>query len=177
MAKDFNQLFGDLRIFALDIKTIQQQTPKMVGIKAKKAIKENFAISGYDTGTGVNKWKARAESTNRHYDALNRAGRKRGYKGFMYKSSNPILLQSQSLKRSINYVVSGLRVKVGVMADYVGAYKIVPINYAKRHNEGLKGMPIRQFMPTPAQGMNAKIKKEIDKTINQQFKTSLKRFK
>lgn len=175
------QLLSDFRSARNKTEKLQNALPMIIGVEAVKVVRENFDKQGYDTGTSFTAWPKRADVTNIAYDynrvsnswTLKSKGRGRGsfvtpsgkaskaknkYKGSLYSGSNPILLQTRTLYRSIAYFLSGKKVTIGV--DPTLAI------YAQKMNEGGKGKwgkknatntPARQYMPRPHEPPNIKI--------------------
>jgi len=118
MAKQFN--------FNAKIKQfekISRTLPKRVGNVAKNHFLESFDNEGFSDGSiNSDPWAKRKSKTKRDQTA----GRRQ------------LLIQSGALKRSIKVAAGPTFKKIAV-----GSYGI---NYAERHNKGLKGMPKRQFI-------------------------------
>jgi phage gpG-like protein len=112
-----------------EVKKLDKNMPRLLGTEAVKDVKSNFDKQGYEG----QKWRSRSAKTNEQYD------RRGNYKGSVFNSSNPILKQTGNLYDSIEYKVTENQVEVGSFLSHI-------IPYAKRHNEGLKGMPQRKFI-------------------------------
>ena len=151
--RSLNQLLSDWRQSEAAMKKLQDNTPRIVGNESVKAIKENFKLSGYDTGSGVTGWKERKESTNKSYDS------RHGVKGSVFNSENPLLIQTHNLYNSIRYQAGPTVVNIGVDLG------LIP--YAKAINEGddKTGMPARKYIPANNEPPNPKILKRILKKI------------
>lgn len=153
--------------------------PRIIGAVSVQIVRANFKISGYDSGNGITKWPPRAEATNKNYErgktvnssgtvSRYRSGKNSVYKGSVYSASKPLLLQTQNLFNSIAYRVAGKRVFIGTNLS------IVP--YAKAMNIGGRGIPARQYMPTPNQGANVKMLTAIRSKIDFETQKALKAF-
>lgn len=133
-----------------------------IGTKIAHSIKENFEKQGYDDGSGVDAWERRSEKANNTYD------KHPFYKGTPYSSKNPILIQGKFLLRKIGFKISGEEIEVGILQGTNPVDGSDIGSYAKRNNEGLISrwkvikktikLPKRQFMPTPSEDLNPKMK-------------------
>ena len=111
-----------------------------IGNAAKSFFVENFRKQGFDD-KNVEKWKPRKKADKR-------AGR-------------AILVKTGDLRRSIiRNPANRAALSIKISTDLV---------YAARHNNGLKGMPKRQFMGD-SYNLNERIKKIIVKRLDKTFK-------
>jgi phage gpG-like protein len=111
-----------------------------IGNAAKSFFVENFRKQGFDD-KNVEKWKPRKKADKR-------AGR-------------AILVKTGDLRRSIiRNPANRAALSVKISTDLV---------YAARHNNGLKGMPKRQFIGD-SYNLNERIKKIIVKRLDKTFK-------
>jgi phage gpG-like protein len=111
-----------------------------IGNSAKSFFVENFRKQGFDD-KNVEKWQPRKKADKR-------AGR-------------AILVKTGDLRRSIiRNPANRAALSVKISTDLV---------YAARHNNGLKGMPKRQFMGD-SYNLNERIKKIIVKRLDKTFK-------
>jgi len=119
------------------------QLPRLIGVEAVNHFQDKFT-NGNDHWEGKS-WPAPKRKT----DGPIRRKRGRGYrKGFSPRdASRHTLVGKGTLSRSLDYKTNSRGVVI---------YSNVP--YAKRHNEGLKGMPQRQFA-----GMEKALMKKIEK--------------
>jgi phage gpG-like protein len=171
MPKSVLALIQDFAAAKRAIKQLQDDIPRIIGTASVRAIKENFRMQGYDSGTGVTPWKPRTPGTDKRYDS------RKSVKGSVYQSSNPILKQTGTLYNSIKYKVQGKLVYVGVDEA------LVP--YAKKMNDGGPGKwgknatdtPARKFMPADGEPPNQKILKAALKKISSQRDKAMKMFK
>jgi phage gpG-like protein len=169
--RTLGQLINDWKISRGALKKLEERTPSIIGNEAVRAIKNNFRIQGYDSGTGVTAWKPRSPETNKRYD------KRTGVKGSVYQSSNPLLKQTGSLYNSVKYKVNGNLVFVGVDLG------LVP--YAQKMNEGGPGKwgknstntPARPFMPKNNEPPNPKILKAVFNKIKSEREKALQNFK
>jgi len=111
-----------------------------IGNAAKSFFVENFRKQGFDD-KNVERWQPRKKADKR-------AGR-------------AILVKTGDLRRSIiRNPANRAALSVKISTDLV---------YAARHNNGLKGMPKRQFMGD-SYNLNERIKKIIVKRLDNTFK-------
>jgi phage gpG-like protein len=111
-----------------------------IGNSAKSFFVENFRKQGFDD-KNVEKWQPRKKADKR-------AGR-------------AILVKTGDLRRSIiRNPANRAALSIKISTDLV---------YAARHNNGLKGMPKRQFMGD-SYNLNERIKKIIVKRLDKTFK-------
>ena len=111
-----------------------------IGNAAKSFFVENFRKQGFDD-KNVERWQPRKKADKR-------AGR-------------AILVKTGDLRRSIiRNPANRAALSVKISTDLV---------YAARHNNGLKGMPKRQFMGD-SYNLNERIKKIIVKRLDKTFK-------
>ncbi|RIV21381.1 hypothetical protein DYU11_18420 [Fibrisoma montanum] len=123
---------------------IQQKVPKIIGIEATKHFKRSFRDEGF-TDDKLEEWDDIGEP---------RKVQKRRANGDL----PPILTDSGDLGDSLTYSEEGDKVVVST-----------DVPYAQRHNEGLKGMPKRQFMG-PSKQLEKKIIGKIEKELAKIFK-------
>lgn len=168
--RSLSQLLADWR--AANSRLQNMQVPRIIGNVAVRVVKDNFRLQGYDSGTGVKKWPARKDSTNKRYD------KRYGVKGSVYQSSNPVLSQTRNLKDSVKYKADERRVDVGVNPS------LIP--YAEIHNKGGQGkawgkysfkMEQRKFIPADGEPPNPKILNAAQKKIVSERNKIMKEFK
>ena len=122
-------------------KEIPDKALRVIGVEGKKFIKKNFRDQGF-TDTTTTKWEERKHEASESRAIL--VGFNTG---------------GDKLKNSFKYSVSK-----GNNTVAFRTYK----PYAARHNEGLNGMPKRQFMGKSAylnRQIADKIKRELDLTL------------
>lgn len=179
--KSLQQLLSDFKNISAQQKKLIDATPRIMGVESVKIVKENFKLQGYDSGIGFTKWPSRKAATNAAYDRGKKVNSKNGklskyrsgkngtYKGSVFSSQKPILMQTLTLFNSIDYKLRGKRVFTGVNTS------IVP--YSIAHNEGLHHEPKRKFMPTPNEPPNQKIINVIRKKLDIETERIMKNFK
>lgn len=186
--KSMQQLLADWRNAQNRMTDLYNSAPRMMGVECVKIVVENFAKQGYDDGQTFTPWQKRAEVTNKAYD-YNRTGKfrtktgkkskaKNPYKGSTFQSSNPILEQTRTLKRSIRYFLRKGGVTIGVDPQLV--------IYAQKMNEGGRGKwgryaktftPARQFQPKPNEPPNRKMINAITDKMRWETEKRLADFK
>lgn len=179
--ESLEKLLADFKQARADHEKMMQNAPRIIGVESVRIIHQNFALQGYDSGSGVEKWQARKDSTNKSYDrgktrsattgklSKYRTGKNSTYKGSVFSSANPILIQTRNLYNSIQYKIAGGYVFVGVNLS------IVP--YARAHNLGLNHEPKRKFMPDSSEGINPKMIKAVNKKLKFETDGIMKKFK
>ena len=152
--KPLSQLKRDFAAKSREMEQLIKDAPRIVGLESVKVIRENFDNQGFEGSP----WKDRSAKTNEMYD------KRIGVKGSVYKSSNPILMQTRNLYSSIKFKALGNSVFIGVNLN------LVP--YAKVINEGSGNQPKRQYM-----GITNKLKTRINKEIQRRRLTILNKYK
>lgn len=159
----------DWRASSSRMQAVTNSLPRIIGNVAVREVKNNFKISGYDSGSGVDPWLPRKAVTNQAYD------KRSGVKGSVYNSASPILMQTRNLYNAVKYIVTGKTVTIGV--------DLTLVPYGEKMNVGGPGKwgkyaatntPARKYMPTPSEPPNArillgvrkKLKSEIDNAMN-----------
>ena len=137
--------FSEAKKIAKHLKKFEKEIDALVTTMGNEALNhyvKSFAKQGFENET-LEKWTPRKRM----------ARRERG------KPSRAILIQSGRLWRSLR---KGRRTKYSItlMSD---------VPYARRHNEGLSGMPKRQFM-----GYSAKLNQKIARRFNTQIMSIFK---
>lgn len=140
---------------------------KVIKVEGLKFIKHNFRNEGFDTGTGIKKWKKRKTLDKRGRNITRYRTNRRGKKGTPNKYGRSITGRGILIghKTGGNKLSNSFRsVRRGKYAVGFRTYK----NYAQRHNEGLDGMPKRQYMG-PSKYLDRailkKLKREHDKRL------------
>lgn len=153
--KSMSELARDMMKATEELAKLDKNLPRILGKTAVDITRQNFKSQGFEGAT----WPQRDDKTNKAYD-------KRGnYKGSVYNSSSPILVQSGNLRDSIRYVVSGNKVSIGTFDS-----RIIP--YAQAHNEGLGHQKKRQFI-----GYTLKMDILLRDKIEKEHEKALKKFK
>jgi phage gpG-like protein len=143
------------------------QTPRIMGKIGVDVIRENFDAQGFVESVGpAQKWKERSPTTNKIYDS------RKGYKGSVYNSSNPILRQSGNLHDGVKYIATQKRVNIGVNLNTVP--------YAKLMNEGGSVQFGKRWVRIPARkflGMSQKLSLRIDAELIKKRKQAFSKFR
>jgi phage gpG-like protein len=135
-------------------RTILENSMVEIGNAAKSFFVENFRKQGFDDKS-VERWKPRKVEQHRHANTAADVRR------FERQGTRAILVKTGDLRRSIiRNPANRAALSVKISTDLV---------YAARHNNGLKGMPKRQFMGD-SYNLNEKIKKIIVKRLDKTFK-------
>lgn len=164
MAGSLNDLQNILKRAAIEI---PGKALRIMGVEGNKFIAKNFRDQGFTDNT-TKKWKERQTIDNKGRDLTryktNRVGREGGLNRYGSKIVDRAILVGfntggDKLKNSFKYNINS-----SSKAVIFRTYK----PYAARHNEGLKGMPKRQFIGKSAylnQQILDKVKRELDKII------------
>ncbi|QYS86316.1 phage morphogenesis protein [Flavobacterium oreochromis] len=148
-------------------KEMPDKALRIIGVEGLNFIQKNFRDEGF-TDVSTKKWEERKTEDNRGRDITRYRTNRRGKQGNLnrYGSKNKdraILVGhgtgGDKLKSSFRH-----RISLGSSSVSFYTYK----GYAARHNEGLDGMPKRQFMGKSEylnKQIAAKIKKELDKLL------------
>jgi phage gpG-like protein len=121
------------------VKGVLNDFHTIAGTEAVNFYTKNFTKQGFDDN-GVEKWKPRKRERTRD-------------------SGRAILVKSGNFRRSL------LKKRAGKLAVYI----VSPLPYAKRHNEGLDGMPKRQVVGS-SKKLNKDILSKLDKRMQQIFR-------
>lgn len=143
-------------------------TLKVIEVEGLAFIKKNFRDEGFNTGSGVQKWQARKTIDKRGRDITLYRTNRRGKRGTLNKYGRTIqdralLVGHKTGGNKLTNSFQAIRSKTGVAFR---TYKA----YAKRHNEGLDGMPKRQFM-----GKSNYLDNRIYKKLKREYDKRLKR--
>lgn len=167
--KNLKQLLSDWQRARKALEQTTDNLPRIIGTEVVKVVKQNFQVQGYDSGIGVKKWVKRAKKTDAAYDANRGPGGNSRYKGTVFSSTKPLLMQTKNLYNAVEYTASKRSVKIGVNLN------LIP--YAKIQNEGGRGIPARQYMPYDSQGPNIKMLRAIEKKVLYDRNRALRDFK
>jgi phage gpG-like protein len=159
------------------IKDIARQTKELeqflendlldiIEVEGLNHFEKSFEKQGFDNG-GVNEWKARKTTDKRGRDITRYRTNKRGKRGelnsFGRKNTGRAILTGHSTgANKLRHSLKARKISGGIEFSSDKPY-------AQRHNEGLNGMPKRQFMGA-SKTLDKNIKKKIDKQLNKIFK-------
>lgn len=138
----------------------------VIEVEGTNFIKENFAKQGFQDGS-LRKWQPRKTTDKQGRDLTryrtNRVGRVGGLTKFGRRNqpNRPILTGFASGGNKLRHSIQSTKDAKSVTWR---SYK----TYAERHNEGLKGMPKRQFMgksKTLEQNIERMLTKQLDKLL------------
>lgn len=139
----------------------------IIGVEGKNFIQKNFRDEGFND-RNLEKWKERKTEDSRGNDITRYRTNRRGKIGNLTRygreNRDRALLTGHAtggnkLRNSFKY-----KVNIGSSEVKFTTHK----EYAERHNEGLDGMPKRQFMGKSAylnNKISIKIQKELDKLL------------
>lgn len=145
-------------------KEIPDKVLRIIGVEGKNFIQKNFRDQGF-TDTGTQKWEARKTVDRQGRDITRYRTSKRGKAGNLNKYGSNIKDRAiltgfatggNKLRNSFKY-----RVSIGSSQVTFYTYK----EYAERHNEGLEGMPKRQFMGK-SNYLNGQISKKVNTELD-----------
>ncbi len=140
---------------------IDKDATTILKVEGLKFIQKNFQDEGFNDGT-LEKWKERKTTDKRGRDITRYRTSRRGKQGTLNRygrkiKDRPILTGHNSGGNKLRHSFKA-RTERRKVVFYT--YK----NYAKRHNEGLDGMPQRQFIGQ-SKTLDNNIKKELDRVI------------
>lgn len=144
-------------------KEIPDKVLRIIGVEGKNFIVKNFQDEGF-TDVTTEKWQERKTEDKNGRDLTryrtNRKGRSGSLNRFGSMTTDRAILTGHGtggdkLRNSFRY-----RISLG--SKIVGFYTYK--KYASRHNEGLDGMPKRQFM-----GKSAYLQNQISKKLNKEL--------
>lgn len=165
--RNLSQLYADWRAATARYRQLEADTPRLIGAISVKVTRENFDAQGYVENVGaVQRWKKRSPVTDKIYDS------RKGVKGSVYSSKNPILLQTGNLKNAIMYQATAKKVEVGV--------NLALVPYAKLMNEGgfaVFGTRVVKIPKRAYIGISQKLKNNIAKEIEDRRDKIFKEFK
>jgi hypothetical protein len=140
---------------------------KVIRTEGLKFIKHNFRKQGFDTGSGVIKWKKRATLDKNGRNITRYRTSRVGKRGAPNKYGRTVTGRAILVGRNTggNKLTNSFRsARRGKFTVAFRTYK----EYAQRHNEGLDGMPERKFIG-PSRYLDKKIfeklKREHDKRL------------
>lgn len=149
-------------------KELPTVTLKVIEVEGLAFIKKNFRDEGFNTGSGVQKWQERKTVDKRGRDITRYRTSRRGKRGALNKYGRAI--QNRAIlvghKTAGDKLINSFR---GVRSKRAVAFRTYK-KYARRHNEGLDGMPKRQYM-----GKSAYLDKQIYKKLKREHDKRLKR--
>lgn len=147
-------------------RNLPAQILQVMEVEGLAFISKNFRDQGF-TDTGLSKWKPRKTTDRKGRDITRYRTNRRGNAGDFTKYGR------ENLNRAIlvghntggDKLKNSFRARRGKLKVTFYTYK----KYAKRHNEGLDGMPKRQFIGK-SKYLENKIEAKITKILDQTFK-------
>lgn len=163
MGRDLRELQKKLNEVA---NFVQNDATKILEAEGLKFIQQNFQDEGFNDGS-LEKWQARKTTDKRGRDITryrtNRVGKKGALNRYGSKiKDRPILTGHNTGGNKLRHSFKSRRDRQKVTFY---TYK----KYAKRHNEGLQGMPQRRFMGK-SKTLDKNISKEITRVLDEIFK-------
>ncbi|MEJ8591510.1 phage morphogenesis protein [Riemerella anatipestifer] len=164
MGKDLRDLQAKLNEVA---QFVQNDIIDIIAIEGEKFIQKNFEDEGFNDG-GLQPWKELKTTDKRGRDITryrtNRVGKMGALNRYGSKlKDRPILTGHGSGGNKLRHSINTKKEKDRVVYS-------TPKDYAKRHNEGLDGMPARPFMKkskTLNKNIETKATKKLDKIFKQ----------
>ena len=148
---------------------IPEKALRIIGVEGKNFISKNFRDQGF-TDTASSSWQARKTTDKNGRDLTRYSTNRRGKEGDLTQFGRRNLDRGiligfntggNKLKNSFHYRINLGGTEVSFYTDK---------EYAQRHNEGLDGMPKRQFIGQSTylnEQISKKISSELDKIFNQ----------
>lgn len=159
--KDLQQLLNKA------MQDIPNDVPKIIEVEGLAFIKKNFRDEGFNTGSGVDKWKNRQTEDKSGRDITRYRTNRRGRRGSLNRygrkiEGRAILVGHKTAGDKLKNSFRARRTKKEVrFFTYKG--------YAEYHNEGIGHMPPRPFMK-PSRYLDNRIEKKITRTLDRRFK-------
>lgn len=136
-----------------------------IGVEGKNFISKNFRDEGF-TDTSTEKWKQRKTVDRQGRDITRYRTNRKGKQGSLTKYGSNIKGRAilTGFATGGNKLRNSFKSRISLGSNQVSFYTYK--EYADRHNEGLGGMPKRQFI-----GKSAYLDSQIAKKINTQLDT------
>jgi len=159
-----NDLAALQRLLDRASQEIPDKALRIIGVEGKNFIQKNFRDQGF-TDTATENWQERKTEDAQGRDITRYRTNRRGRQGNLNRYGSKI--QDRALLTGFatggNKLRNSFRYRVSAGSKLVTFYTYKP--YAQRHNEGLNGMPKRQFMGKSA-FLNNKISQKINNELN-----------
>ncbi len=140
---------------------IDKDATTILKVEGLKFIQKNFEDEGFNDGT-LKKWKERKTTDKRGRDITRYRTSRRGKQGTLNRYGRKI--KDRPILTGHNSGGNKLRHSFKARTEQHKVVFYTHKNYAKRHNEGLDGMPKRQFIGQ-SKTLDNNIKKELDRVI------------
>ena len=164
MAQDLRAL---QRLLNKAMRDIPKDVPRIIEVEGLAFIKKNFRDQGFNTGTGVKKWKDRKTTDTKGRDITRYRTNRRGKQGaltkFGRKNEGRNILAGH--KTGGNKLINSFRARRALSFVRFYTYK----GYAGYHNEGTGKMPERSFIK-PSRYLDKRIGTKITRTLDMRFK-------
>ncbi len=140
---------------------IDKDATTILKVEGLKFIQKNFQDEGFNDGT-LEKWKERKTTDKRGRDITRYRTNRRGKQGTLNRYGRKI--KDRPILTGHNSGGNKLRHSFKARTERRKVVFYTHKNYAKRHNEGLDGMPKRQFIGQ-SKTLDKNIKKELERVI------------
>ena len=154
------------RLLDRAMRDIAEDVPRIIEVEGLAFINKNFRDQGFNSGSGVQKWKDRKTKDSKGRDntryRTNRRGRAGSLNSYGRKIDGRALLVGH--RTGGNKLKNSFRATRGKNFVKFITYK----GYAEYHNEGKGHMPPRPFMK-PSRYLDDKIKNKLTRQLNQRF--------
>lgn len=149
-------------------KEIPEKALTIIEVEGKNFIQMNFQNEGF-TDSVLEKWQERKEVDDQGRDITRYRTNRRGKRGNLNKYGSGI--KDRALLTGLGSGGNKLRnsIKSRVMRSSKQVVFYTGKEYADRHNEGLDGMPKRQFMGK-SRYLDSQISKKITKELDKIFR-------
>ena len=145
---------------------IPDKVLSIIEVEALNSINKNFQDQGFNDA-GVSKWKPRKTTDKKGRDLTRYRTDRKGKKGELTRFGQKEIGRNILIGHNTggNKLWKSFRARREQNRVRIYTYK----PYAKRHNEGIDGMPKRQFMGN-SQYLREQIKNKVTKELDKIFK-------
>lgn len=159
-----SDLAGLQRLLDRAAQELPNKALRIIGVEGIKFIQKNFRDEGF-TDTSTKKWEERKTEDTLGRDITRYRTSRRGRQGNLtrYGSKNQDRAILTGYGTGGNKLRNSFQYRLSLGSKIVSFY--THKEYAERHNEGLDGMPKRQFMGKSAY-LNTQISKKITKELD-----------
>lgn len=163
MANDLRAL---QRLLNKAMREIPKDVPKIIAVEGLAFINKNFRDQGFNTGTGVKKWKDRKTEDKRGRDITRYRTNRRGRQGSLTKYGRNIRGRALLVGHNTDgdKLKNSFRARQTRNSVHFFTYK----DYAEYHNEGIGHMPPRPFMK-PSAYLDNRIQNKLTRTLDKRF--------
>jgi regulatory protein YycH of two-component signal transduction system YycFG len=149
-------------------KDLPDKALRIIGVEGKNFITKNFRDEGFTDSSTV-KWAKRKTTDNRGRDITRYRTNKRGNAGNLnqYGQRNKGRAVLVGYDTGGNKIKNSFNYRISLGSKQVSFYTAK--QYAQRHNEGLDGMPKRQFIGK-SNYLNDQIANKVSKELDKIFR-------